>query len=65
VNDPNAGAIAAGMPLSFQPPYGWPMPTTDWIIEHQGWAQPRGWVPTPGCPPAPENWTFWLKNTNW
>lgn len=36
----------------FNPPPGWPAPSSDWRPQ-------RGWRPEPGWPPAPGGWIFW------
>jgi hypothetical protein len=37
----------------FNPPPGWPVPSTDW-------RPPDGWQPDPWWPPPPSGWQFWV-----
>ncbi len=50
------------LPLHFNPPPGWPSPTEEWLVGHQGWEPPIGWVPLAGIVAAPQGWVFWTKN---
>lgn len=50
------------LPLHFNPPAGWPSPTEEWLVGHQGWEPPIGWVPRAGIVAAPQGWVYWTKN---
>lgn len=44
------------MALRFNPPPNWPEPP-------QGWVPQQGWQPDPAWGPAPQNWVFWIDDS--
>lgn len=58
----DASQLAQLLPLEFQQPPRWPVPTADWVAGHLGWEPAPGWTPTPDCPAAPADWVFWRRN---
>lgn len=42
------------MSVRFNPPPGWPVPST-------GWSPPPDWRPDPTWPPPPPGWSLWME----
>jgi HNH endonuclease len=47
---------AAAVPMTFNPPLGWPPVPA-------GWTPPPGWQPDPSWSPVPAGWQLWVPGT--
>ncbi|GAA1968412.1 hypothetical protein GCM10009776_34360 [Microbacterium deminutum] len=49
------------LPMRFNPPPGWPIPSRAWILQHMGRGMSDAWKPVDAPPDPPVDWPWWVR----